>query len=101
MASKPKRVPPKPVKPPEAHYSINKALKMVGKTVASVEVGFRREIPKVHQSELIVIHFTDGSTLAIDTGSNAANISDKPQEFHTDFMLEWFPSSTNDNTSAD
>lgn len=91
MAKEPKRVPPKPVAPPEPHYSINKAVRMVGKTVASVEVGHRRQIPKVHQSELIVVHFTDGTALAIDTGSNAANISDKPAEFHTDFMLEWFP----------
>ena len=88
--SDPKRVPPKAASPPEGHYSINKALQMVGKTVASVEIGHRRQIPKVHQSELIVIHFTDGTSLAIDTGSTAANISAKPQEFHTDFMLEWF-----------
>jgi hypothetical protein len=90
VASEPRRVPPKPVAPPEPHYSINQALQMVGKTVASVEVGHRRTIPKVHESELIVIHFTDGTTLSIDTGSNAANISSKPEAFHTDFMLEWF-----------
>lgn len=90
MANQPKRVPPKPVAPPEPNYSINEALSMVGKTVASVEVGHRREIPNVHQGELIVIHFSDGTSLAIDTGSNAQNISDKPSAFATDFMLEWF-----------
>jgi len=88
--SEQKRVPPKPVSPPESHYSINNAHQMVGKTVASVEVGHGKQLPKVHQGELIVIHFTDGTSLAINTGSNAANISDKPQEFHTDFILEWF-----------
>jgi hypothetical protein len=90
MPSNPKTRPPTPVSPPEPHYSINKARQMVGKTVASVDVGHRREIPNVHQSELIVINFTDGTSLAIDTGSNAANICDKPEAFHTDFMLEWF-----------
>jgi len=68
MARELKRMPPKPVAAPESHYSINKARQMVGKTVASVEAGHRRQIPKVHQSELIVIHFTDGTALAIDTG---------------------------------
>jgi hypothetical protein len=63
---------------------------MVDKTVASVDIGHRRKIPNVHQSELIVIHFTDGTSLAIDTGSNAANISDQPEKFRTDFVLKWF-----------
>ena len=66
---------------------------MVGKTVASVEVGHRRHIAaRVHESELIVLHFTDGSSLSIDTGSNANHVSATPSEFHVDFMLEWFRS---------
>jgi hypothetical protein len=85
------KVPPKPVSPPEGNYSINEAYRMVGKTVASVDVGHQKRTPKVHQSELIVIHFTDGTALAIDTGSNAWNLLDNPDEFHADFMLEWFP----------
>jgi hypothetical protein len=90
-----KRVPPKPVSPPQPNYSINEAPKMAGKTVASVDVGDRRQIPQVHEGELIVIHFTDGTALSIDTGSNAKNLSQqhkglKPEDFHTDFMLEWF-----------
>jgi hypothetical protein len=91
LAKKHKRTPPTPAAPPEAHYSINEALRMMGKTVQSVYVGYRKRVPKVHQSELIVIHFTDGTALAIDTGSNAKNVSDNPEAFHTDFMLEWYP----------
>ena len=95
--SDPKRKLPKPVAPPLPHYSINQAEKMVGKTVASVEVGHRERIAKVHSSELIVIHFTDGSSLSIDTGSNVgngdqANVIRKPEEVRVDFHLEWFPS---------
>lgn len=64
---------------------------MVGKTVKSVEAGVRQHNPRVHEGELIVVHFTDGTSLAIDTGSNAANLRpSNPSEFHTDFMLEWF-----------
>jgi hypothetical protein len=64
---------------------------MAGKTVASVDVGDREHRAGVHKGELIVIHFTDGTALAVDTGSNARNIIAKPEEFHVDFILEWFP----------
>jgi hypothetical protein len=101
MNKNPAKEPPKPDPPVNPHYSVEKALRMVGKTVVSVEIGQRPGISGVHQSELLVIRFTDGATLAIHTGSNAENIcSDlnsatrakilKPDEFHTDLVLEWF-----------
>ena len=67
---------------------------MVGKTITKVDFGFREEVQGVHQSELIVIHFTDGSIMSIDTGSNARNLSDRghePQDFHVDFRIHWVP----------
>ena len=64
---------PQIVKNPEPNYSINKALQIIGKTVERVDVGIRHEIERVHQSEVIVVHFTDGAIMSIDTGSNAAN----------------------------
>jgi hypothetical protein len=96
MGNESKLMPHGLVSPPRPHYSIVKVEQMVGKTVKAVEVGERRRIPNVHQGEVIVIHFTDGTALEIDTGSNAANISNRvgtirPEEFHTDFMLEWYP----------
>ena len=51
-------------------------------------------IDDVHQSELIVIHFTDGSILSLDTGSNAGNLrceKHPPQDFHVDFRVHWVP----------
>lgn len=91
MASESNRVPPRPVTPPEPRYSLSESRKMVGKTVASVEHGLNPKIPGVHLSELIVIRFTDGTALAIRTGSNAANIlHERAEDFHVDFMLEWF-----------
>ncbi len=67
----------------------------------SVDIGQRLGISGVHQSELLVIRFTEGTALAIHTGSNAENICTelknasrakilKPDEFHTDLVLEWF-----------
>lgn len=88
---------PEIVAPPQAHYSICQLPRIVGKTVAKVEYGFQKRHPRVHQSEAMILHFTDGSTLGIHTGSNAGNLADDheglaPDEFHVDFMLQWVPS---------
>jgi hypothetical protein len=83
-------------RPPETHYSIAQLPAIIGKTVARVEYGYCKQIDSVHQSEGMILHFTDGSILGIDTGSNACNIADKheglqPDDFHVDFMLKWVP----------
>ncbi len=95
MASDVRKSPPVPASPPEGHYSIVQARQMVGKTIAKVDAGHREQLPNGHQTELIVIHFTDGSALAIDTGSNAQNVCSripnlKPSDFSVDFMREWY-----------
>lgn len=82
--------------PPDPHFSINQASRMVGKTVDRVEVGHRSDINGVHKSEAILIHFTDGSILGIDTGSNAGSLEMdheqfKADDFHVDFILAWVP----------
>jgi hypothetical protein len=64
--------------------------------VERVEFGFRERHDGVHQSEAMILFFTDGSILGVDTGSNAGNIASKyeglrPDDFHADFMLYWVP----------
>lgn len=82
------------VAPPDSGTSINGALVMKGKTVERVEIGRREEIEGVHQSEAIVLHFTDGSIMSLDSGSNARNLACEahpPQAFHVDFRVNWVP----------
>lgn len=69
---------------------------MEGKTVERVEYGFREPISNVHQSEVMILSFTDGSILGIDTGSNAAALASAhegsglhPDDFHVDMDLRW------------
>jgi hypothetical protein len=62
-----------------------------GKTIADFEYGFAELLPDCHQTERIILHFTDGSRLTIDIGSNAFNLSTehkglKPKDFHTDLI---------------
>jgi len=79
------------------NYSIHGATAMAGKTVERVEIGEGRRHPNAHGSEVIRIHFTDGSIVALDTGSNAWNLSVvdnatfEPQDFHVDFIVHWVP----------
>lgn len=80
----------------EPHYSICQASRMQGKTVERVESGSGKRIENVHQSEVIIIHFTDGSILSIDTGSNVGNLALevsglKGEDFDVNFRLHWVP----------
>ncbi len=80
----------------EGHYSICQISKTVGKTIERVEFGSRETNPKVHESEVIIFHFTDGSILGLDTGSNVANLTCSredisPEDFHSDMNLTWVP----------
>lgn len=83
----------------EANYSINQAREMVGKTVKAVQIGFQQTGARVHQTEMLIITFTDETQLAISTGSNVVNITSqierggrnelKPVDFHVDLDLTW------------
>jgi len=86
------------VRSPSAHFSIVGAKQMAGKTVERVEIGFREDIEGVHGSEAMIVYFTDGSIMGLDTGSNAANVAAEHKglqasEFHVDFMVQWVPES--------
>lgn len=81
---------------PEAHYSIVRTSRMTGKTIEKVEFGVRKKIEGVHESEALVIHFTDGSIMSLETGSNAENLAARnnglrSEDFHVDFMVHWVP----------
>lgn len=87
---------PRITRPPKANYSIIQALRMKNKTIQKVEVGFREEIKGVHTSEALVIYFTDGSIMGLQTGSNVGNLATDenhlhPEDFNVDFAVNWVP----------
>lgn len=90
-------------KPSDPRYSITQLSRAVGKTVERVEYGFTPIRPTSHQGEGMILHFTDGSILGIDIGSNVQHLSDKfgglmPGDLHVDFSLQWVPPpSTNED----
>jgi len=85
-------------RPSEEHYSIVDASQMKGKTVEKVEFGFRKEIEgvRVHESEALIIYFTDGSIMGLEADSNVLNFIEdenglRPEDFHVDFKVSWVP----------
>src|SRR6185437_1132253 len=59
----------------QPNYSIVQVSRMEGKTIEKVEYGTREDIKQVHGSEAIIIYFTDGSIMGLDTVSNAFNVA--------------------------
>lgn len=62
-----------PPVPPDKALELTKA---IGKTIASVEFGQEEPISGGHGSEAVAIYFTDGTSMAIVTGSNAGSSID-------------------------
>jgi type VI protein secretion system component Hcp len=87
---------PKIVALASPRFSVCQASQMKGKTVARVEFGFAKVTEYAHRSELLIIHFTDGSIMSIDTHTNAGNLADevtglKPKDFDVSYSLRWVP----------
>ena len=85
---------PKIAAPANPHGLILQVSRMKGKTIDKVEYGTREDIKQVHGSEAIIIYFTDGSIMGLDTESNAFNVAESEQPFraedlHIDFMVHW------------
>ena len=76
--------------PPTPAFKLGELEKAVGKTIGSVEIGeVKPRSGQEHRSEAIVLHFTDGSSLALRAGCNARNLGVTAAEFHTDLVPTW------------
>ena len=66
---------PKIIGPPSPEDKLQTILEAVGKTVAAIEYGEVESRRGMHAAEAVVFHFTDGTALAIESGSNARDLS--------------------------
>jgi hypothetical protein len=87
---------PQIVSPPEVsgEFTITEASRMEGRTVERVEFGNRQKIKGAHDSEALLIYFTDGTVMGIETGSNATNVEGKDgdvraEDFRVNFHITW------------
>ncbi len=87
---------PKLLGPPRPEHKLAELKKCQGKMVQEVEFGEVEDYAGARNSEGMIFHFADGSSMAIRIGSNAENVAMdheglKPQEFHKDLMVFWAP----------
>ena len=97
---------PKIVKDIDQRFS-DQAMRMEGKTIKKVRFGIREDIKGVHQSDVLQLEFADGEILAIQSGSNAFNLTHdlesgsrstiKPDDFRVDFVLTWKDASSDES----
>lgn len=74
----------------QPNYSINKFKKIKGKTIDKVEIGFKKGDDKSSESELSILHFTDGTRLSISIVSNLFQlISPNDQDIIKDLTLKF------------
>ena len=74
--------------------------RMAGKTVKSVGLHEQETVKNCHQSEVLVLDFTDGTSVEILLCSNVVNVADAlqhthgkrilaPQDLHASFGATW------------
>jgi hypothetical protein len=84
---------PKITAPPSPEDKLQTILEAVGKTVAAIEYGEVESRRGMHAAEAVVFHFTDGTALSIEIGSNARDLSASrdltPPDVHTDLRPFW------------
>ena len=84
---------PKIIGPPNPENKLQTLLEAVGKTVAAIEYGEVESRRGMHAAEAVVFHFTDGTALSIEVGSNARDLSAYldliPRDVRTDLRPFW------------
>lgn len=70
--------------------------KLIGKTIQSIECGGILGDKNCHTREALILHFNDGTSCAIDIGSNAGNVAMDvkgvtPNMFDADLTITWAP----------
>src|SRR5215211_2685593 len=84
---------PKIIGPPNLEDKLQTVLEAVGKTIAAIEYGEVESRRGMHAAEAVVFHFTDGTALSIEIGSNARDLSAyrdlTPPDVHTDLRPFW------------
>ena len=81
---------------PRPNFKLKEIKKAEGKTIKLIEFGEEEDYGNKHLAEAIVIHFSDGTSMAIRVGSNACNLSSiyeelNPNDVSTDLVVFWAP----------
>ena len=67
------------------------AKKMEGKTIKKIEYGYGKHVADAHQTEVLILEFTDGTQVSISIGSNAMEFKAllNPEKLKLDLQFDW------------
>ena len=67
------------------------AKKMEGKTIKKIEYGYEEHVKGAHETEVLILEFTDGTKVGISIGSNAMEFKGlvNPEKLKVDFIFDW------------
>ena len=67
------------------------AKRMEGKTIKKIEYGYGEHVKDVHETEVLILEFTDGTKVGILIGSNAMEFKRlvNPEKLKVDFIFHW------------
>ena len=64
---------------------------MEGKTIKKIEYGYGEHVKDAHETEVLIVEFTDGTKVGISIGSNAIEFKGlvNPEKLKVDFIFRW------------
>lgn len=67
------------------------AKKMEGKTIKKIKYGYGEHVKDAHETEVLILEFTDGTKVGISIGSNATEFKGlvNPEKLKVDFIFRW------------
>ena len=67
------------------------AMRLEGKTIKKIEYGYREHVRDAHETEVLILEFTDGTKVGILIGSNAMEFKElvNPEKLKVDFIFRW------------
>ena len=67
------------------------AKKMEGKIIKKIEYGYGKHVTDTHQTEVLILEFTDETKVRISMGSNAMEFKEllNPEKLKIDLMFDW------------
>ncbi len=64
---------------------------IVGRTILRIEYGSTERNPLLHQGQMLIFYFDDGTAMSLFTGTNIGNLCDEPSDLFVDLTAVCHP----------
>lgn len=73
----------------QMNYNFDIFEKAYGKEIEVIKYGHEATLDNQHESEALIICFTDGSKLGIEIATNAAQVAKNASDVHASIIASW------------